>query len=151
MMLINGVAENMLEGKIGKICFSRLFEGEDLAEAIKRRLKEWNIKAGIFFVIGTLKRVALGYYKDRQYKIIRLNGPLEIASCMGNVALDEKGEVIIHAHIVVSDAEGEAFGGHLMEGSPIDATAELMLIEAAEIELRRFLDEKTNLKLLKLS
>ncbi|MEM3665804.1 MAG: DUF296 domain-containing protein [Candidatus Bathyarchaeia archaeon] len=141
----------MLKGKIGKICFSRLSEGEDLTEAIKRGIEEWNVKAGIFFVIGTLKRATLGYYRNRQYKVIHLNGPLEIASCIGNVALDEKNEAIIHAHIVVSNVDGEAFGGHLMEGSPVDATAELMLLEGEGIKLQRALDEKTNLKLLKLS
>lgn len=142
---------DLVEGQIGRICFSRLSEGEDLAEAIKRRMKEWNVKAGIFFVIGTLKHATLGYYKNRQYKVIHLDGPLEIASCIGNVALDDEKEVIIHVHIVVSNAEGKAFGGHLMDGCPVDATAELMTIEGIGIKLQRFLDGKTNLKLLKLS
>jgi predicted DNA-binding protein with PD1-like motif len=140
----------MLKGQVGRICFSRIFEGEDLAEAIKKRVEESGIKAGIFFLIGTLKEATVGYLKDRQYKYIHLDGPLEIASCMGNIAVDEKGEVILHAHLVVSNEKGQAFGGHLMKDSHVDATAELVVIEGLNVNLQRVLDEKTNLRLLKL-
>jgi hypothetical protein len=30
----------MLKGQIGRICFSRIFEGEGLAEAVKKRVEE---------------------------------------------------------------------------------------------------------------
>jgi len=119
----------MLKGQVGRMYFSRISESEDLAEAIKRRVDESGIRAGIFILIGTLKDVVLGYYKNGQYEFIRLDGPLEIGSCMGNIAVDEKGEVMIHAHVVVSNEKGEAFGGHLMKGSHVNATAELMMIE----------------------
>jgi hypothetical protein len=140
----------MLKGQVGRICFSRIFEGEDLAEAIKKRVKQEGIKAGVFLLIGTLKEAMLGYYKEGQYSPIRLDGPLEIASCMGNIAVDEKGEVIIHAHLVVSNEKGEAFGGHLMKDSHVDATAELVVIEGLNVNLQRVLDEKTKLRLWKL-
>jgi predicted DNA-binding protein with PD1-like motif len=140
----------MLAGQVGRICFFRIFEDEDLIEAVKRRAEESGIKAGILTLIGTLKNATLGYYKERKYDYIRLDGPLEIASCMGNVAVDEKGETMIHAHIVVSDEKGEAFGGHLMKDSRVGATAELMLIEASGVVLQKVFDEKTNLKLLNL-
>ena len=141
---------DVLKGQIGTICFSRILEGEDLAEAIKKRAEESNIKAGIFFLIGSLKEVMLGYYKEGKYKSIQLGGPLEIVSCMGNIAVDEKGEVMIHAHVVVADEKGEAFGGHLMKGSHVGATAELVMIEAVGVDLQRVLDEKTKLKLWRL-
>ncbi|MEM3704040.1 MAG: DUF296 domain-containing protein [Candidatus Bathyarchaeia archaeon] len=140
----------MLEGKIGKIVFSRILEGEDLAEAIKERVEKSGVKVGLIIVIGSLKKVVLGYYKEGEYKYIRLNGPLEIASCIGNIAVDEKGETIIHAHIVVANEQGEAFGGHLMQGSVVGATAELAIIEGVGLNLQRIFDEKTRLKLLKL-
>ncbi len=140
----------MLKGKIGKIFFFRILEGEDLAEAIRKRADESRIKAGIFISIGTLKEATLGYYQEEEYKYIHLAGPLEIASCMGNIAVDEKGEVIIHAHVVVSNEKGEAFGGHLMKDSHVGATAELTIIEAVDVNLQRAFDEKTKLKLLKL-
>lgn len=139
----------MLNRKVGKICFSRLLEGEDLAEAIKKRAEESGVKAGMFLLIGTLKEAVLGYYKAGQHAPIRLVGPLEIASCMGTIAVDEKGEVAIHAHMVVSNEKGEAFGGHLMRGSHVGIFAEIAIIEALGVNLQRVFDEKTNLRLLK--
>jgi predicted DNA-binding protein with PD1-like motif len=135
-------------GQIGQICFARIFENEDLLEAIKRRAIESEIKAGLFIVIGSLKRVVLGYYKNGKYESINLTGPLEISSGMGNIAVDEKSEVVIHAHIVVSNEKGLAFGGHLMKDSPVGATAELVMIEGLNVNLVRALDEKTRLNLL---
>jgi len=140
----------MLKGQIGKIVFSRISEGEDLAKAIEKRAKESSIKAGVFFAIGSLKEVVLGFYKEGRYESINLSGPLEIASCMGNIAVDEKGETIIHAHVVVSNEKCEAYGGHLMNGSFVGATAELVIIEGAGLSLHRVFDEKTKLRLLKL-
>ncbi len=140
----------MLEGKTGRIIFSRIHEGEDLAEAIKKRAEKSGVKAGLIIVIGSLKNIVIGYYKEGEYKYVRLDGPLEIASCTGNIAVDEKDETIIHAHIVVTNERGEAFGGHLMQGSIVGATAELAIIEGVGLTLQRTSDEKTRLKLLRL-
>jgi predicted DNA-binding protein with PD1-like motif len=140
----------MLKATVGQICFVRMFEGDDLLDTIKRSVEQCGVKAGMFTLIGALKNVIMGCYKKGEYRYSRLDGPMEIASCMGNIAVDEKGEVIIHAHLVVSNEKGEAFGGHLMKGSLVGPTAELMIIEAAGADLKRVLDEKTKLKLLKL-
>lgn len=137
------------QGKIGRILFSRLSEMEDLAEAVRLRAEKANVKAGGFILIGTLNNVVLGFYEKGEYKLIPLDGPLEIASCAGNIALDEKGATVVHAHIIVSDDKGQAFGGHLMKESHVGATAELMLIEAVDINLQRAFDQKTKLKLLR--
>ncbi|MEM3703426.1 MAG: DUF296 domain-containing protein [Candidatus Bathyarchaeia archaeon] len=141
----------MLKGEIGRMFFSRMLENEDLVEAIKKRVEESGVKAGVVITIGTLKNVVLGYYEEGKYKYIRLDGPLEIASCIGNIAVDEKGDIVIHAHIVVTNDKGEAFGGHLMQGSLVGATAELTIIEGIGLSLQRTFDEKTRLKLLKLN
>jgi len=140
----------MVSGQIGKIHFFRIMEDEDLVEAIKKSVEKVGVKAGALMVIGALKKVTLGYYKVGEYHYIRLDGPLEIASCMGNVAVGEKGETMLHVHVVVSNEKGEAFGGHLMKESFVGATAELVIFEAVGLKLLRALDEKTKLNLLKL-
>lgn len=149
-MLNDYLVWDMLRGQIGQIFFSRILEGEDLAEVIKKRIEESGIKAGIFILIGSLKNVIIGYYTEGQYSRIELVGPLEIASCMGNIAVDKKGELIVHPHVVVSNEKGEAFGGHLMKGSIVGVTAELVIIEAVGVNLQRAFDEKTKLNLWKL-
>lgn len=137
-------------GKTGKIVFSRFLEGEELAESIKRQAEINRVRAGYFIIIGSLKRVALGYYKDGKYETIRLKGPLEVASCTGNIVVDEKGEIVVHAHIVVSNEKCEAFGGHLMKGSKVGATAESVMVEAKGVDIQKVYDEKTKLRLWKL-
>jgi hypothetical protein len=139
-----------LEGRCGKLFFSRLQEDDDVAESIKKKADENGAKAGIIMLIGALKCAVIGCYKRGEYVTTRLEGPLEVASCMGNVVVDEKGETIVHAHIVVSNEKGEAYGGHLMKGCRVGPTAELIVIEAVGVQLRRTYDEKTKLKLLKL-
>lgn len=141
----------MAVGRAVRIGVFRLLENDDLIEAIKNKAIESNIKAGAFILIGSIKQAVLGYYKDGEYKNTVLQGPLEVASCMGNVALDEKGEVVVHAHVVVTNEKSEAFGGHLMKDSPVGATAELVIIEATGIDMQRIFDEKTKLRLLKLT
>jgi predicted DNA-binding protein with PD1-like motif len=140
----------MLEGKIGKICFTRFSENDDLAESIKKAAEESGVKAGILILIGALKQAILGCYKKGEYVNTELKGHLEIASCTGNIAHDEKDDTIIHAHIVVSNEKGEAFGGHLMKGCLVGPTAELVIIEATDMNLERVFDEKTKIKLLRL-
>jgi len=55
----------MKEGKIGRIIFSRIFEDEDLLEGIKERVEESNVKAGLLFLIGSLKGGLLGLLRGR--------------------------------------------------------------------------------------
>lgn len=140
----------MTIGKAGKIGVFRLLENDDLIESVKKRAQESNIRAGAFILIGSIKHAVLGYYRDGEYKNTKFEGPLEVASCTGNVAVDEKGETVVHAHVVVTNEKGEAFGGHLMKDSLVGATAELILIEAAGISMVRAFDEKTQLGLLRL-
>jgi predicted DNA-binding protein with PD1-like motif len=135
-------------GRVGRIVFLRLLENEDLTDSIKKSAEKNGIKAGVFMLIGTLKHVTLGYYREKKYVNLRFDGPLEIASCTGNVITEEKGETFVHAHIVVSNERAEAFGGHLMADSIVAATAELMLIEASGVNLKRVLDGETGLRLM---
>jgi predicted DNA-binding protein with PD1-like motif len=140
----------MTIGKAGKIGVFRLLENDDLIESVKKKAQESNIRAGAFILIGSIKHAVLGYYRDGEYKNTKFEGPLEVASCTGNVAVDEKGKTVVHAHVVVTNEKGEAFGGHLMTDSPVGATAELILIETEGISMVRVFDEKTKLRLLRL-
>jgi len=135
-----------VEAKAGKIIFSRLFEDEDLLEAITQTAVKSRIKAGFFILIGTLKKAKMGFFYKGRYQPIEMAEPLEIVSCIGNISIKEK-DPLVHAHIAVSNRKGEVFGGHVMPDCIIAATGELVLIEALDVELRRKLDEKTQLYL----
>jgi predicted DNA-binding protein with PD1-like motif len=127
-----------------------LLENQDVVESIRKSVEKEGVKTGVFILIGSLRHAVLGFFKDEAYRFDHLVGPLEVASCMGNISSDEKGEVLVHAHAVVSNEKGDTLGGHLMKGSLVGATAELVIIEVAGIDLQRILDEKTKLKLWKL-
>ena len=139
-----------LEAKLGRVIFARLFENEDLLEAISNTAKQRGIKAGFFILIGTLKKAKLGFYRQGKYEPIQVGGPVEIVSCMGNISLKEEGELVVHAHISVSNEKSEVLGGHLLPGCVVAVTAELVLVEAADLKLQRKFDEETKLYLLSL-
>ena len=133
-----------------KMRFARFEDGDDLLDCIKKVAEDKKIKAGAFFVIGALKNAVVGFYKEGNHTNIELKEHLEIASCTGNMALGPENEIIVHAHIVVSNEKGQAFGGHLFQGSRVGPTAELVLFEGEGILLQRTYDVRTKLKLLKL-
>jgi predicted DNA-binding protein with PD1-like motif len=136
-----------VESKIKRVVFARFLENEDLLATITSVAKQNNINSGFFFLIGTLKKAVLGYYKEGKYVPIEKDGPLEIVSCMGNISIRDEAELVVHGHIVVSDNEGDAFGGHVLSGCLVDATGELVLVEAKSGTLRREFDPRRNLYL----
>ena len=135
------------KSKIGRTIFARLDENEDLLVAIKERAEQNKIRAGFFFLIGTVKKAVLGFYIDANYKPIQLSGPLEIVSCTGNVSVREDGELMVHAHIAVGNEEGNVFGGHVLPGCFVGVTGELALVETPDAKLRRVFKENLNLYL----
>lgn len=141
------IALKASEAETKKVVFARLFEDEDLLETIARAAKENGVKSGFFFLIGTLKKAVLGYYEKGEYLHVEKAGPLEIASCTGNVSTKEQDELVVHGHIVVSDRTASAYGGHVLPGCPVDATAELVLVQADDGVLKREFDVRRNLYL----
>jgi len=134
----------MLQSKLGRMVLARLSEDEDLLETITHVAEKSRITAGFFILIGTLKRANLGFYHQGKYETIKIEDPVEIVSCMGNISLKEN-KPFAHAHVAVSNRKGEVVGGHVMLGCTIDATGELVLVEAVDARLLRKFDEKTQL------
>ncbi len=64
---------------------------------------------------------------------------------MGNISLKDN-EIMVHAHVVLADFEGKAYGGHLMPGTKIFA-AEFHIQEYVGAELTRVKDKETGLPL----
>jgi len=135
----------MVESKLGRVIFARLFENEDLLEAISNTARKAGISAGFFILIGTLREAKLGFYREGKYEPIQIDEPVEIVSCMGNISLREEKELVVHAHISVSDEKGQVSGGHALPGCTVAATAELVLVEAVDVRLQKKFDEKTKL------
>ena len=126
----------------------RLQAGDDLLPALTEFCNNNNIKLGAFSVIGAVTQAKLGYFdqENKQYTgCVELDKKLEIASCMGNISLKDGG-IMVHAHIVLADWEGKAYGGHLMPGTNVFA-AEFNILEYTGAELNRGKDAVTGLPL----
>jgi predicted DNA-binding protein with PD1-like motif len=135
-----------IESKPGKLVFARLVEGEDLLETVTKVAENAKVPVGLFFLIGTLKKAKLGFFREGEYETTQMDQPLEIVSCLGNISIKEN-KTFAHAHISVSDEKGRVFGGHVMSGCLIGVTGELVLMEAEGVKISRKFDESIKLYL----
>jgi predicted DNA-binding protein with PD1-like motif len=139
---------------VKKLIVARFNAGEDLLESIKAVVHEHEVKAGMLTVIGAVDQAQYGFYHPQKKSYTNLSWKptvesspaLEIASCMGNVALLDD-SIVVHAHITFTGEKGEIMGGHLLEGCRVNPTAELTLLKASGI-IRRKRNEDLNLALL---
>jgi len=139
-----------VESKPGKLVFARLVEGEDLLETVTKVAENAKVSIGWFFLIGTLKKANLGFFREGEYETTQMDQPLEIVSCLGNISIKEN-KTFAHAHISVSDEKGRVYGGHVMPGCLIGVTGELVLMEADGVKIFRKFDERIKLYLWSMS
>ena len=134
------------ESIAGRSLLARLDHGAEIIGQITDLARERKIKAAAISAIGALSRADLGFYDQagQEYRVRAGEGPVEIASCTGNISLLEV-EPFVHAHAVLADSSGHILAGHLVRGTIF--AAELFLQELAEADLNRSWDEKTGLKL----
>ena len=124
----------------------RLRKGDDLLGALTGICQEMGITLGEVKAIGAVSQARIGYYHQdtRQYEWLDLPQPREILALEGNISLKD-GQPFVHAHIMLSDGEGRAFGGHLADGTLVFA-AEFVIQELkADKSLDRQMDEETGL------
>lgn len=91
-------------------------------EALTQQCQHRGIQLGVVSVIGAVQGATIGYYDqtEKVYRSRHVEGGLEIASCHGNCSLKDNA-VMVHAHIILSDAEGNTYGGHLMSPTTLFA------------------------------
>ena len=139
-----------VKGSPGRLIVGRLPHDGDLLSSIRQLAEENGVKAAVFWVIGAVKRARVTFYSqaEKAYRTAEFNMPLEILSCIGNIG-QLKGETAVHAHLVLGDEKGAAYGGHLEKGTII-FSAEIFLLEVEDATLTREYDEVTGLNLFKL-
>lgn len=122
--------------------------GDDIFSSITSFITKENITAGQFTGIGAISQAVIGYFNDHtiSYENHTLTGGLEVVSLMGNISIFD-GAPTIHAHIAVADRVGKMFGGHLMEGTVVSVTCEI-IITPLDITLERKLNTTFNLNLI---
>ena len=115
----------------------RLLPGADLKQSIQDFAAVQKIEAGwVLTCVGSLRTTSLRF--ANQADITRLNGYFEIVSLTGTISANG-----CHLHCCVSDETGNTTGGHLMEGSIVYTTAEIILGESKKHRFTREKDMET--------
>lgn len=122
----------------------KLMPGEDIIVALDQYCKKYEIKAAyIGTVVGSLEKVV--FRKGYNQTMFVMDGPFEIVSCVGTLSMQG-----MHIHASVSDSDFKVFGGHIVQGSQVKSTAEIVLIELENHELSRTKGELTDFKELRI-
>ena len=131
---------------IGRNFIVRAKLDSDIIAFLNNAAKKHGITTATFTVIGALKWAKLGFYDQDKHEYLEnlLSTPQEIATCIGNISTKE-GEPFVHAHAVLADRNGNARGGHLLEGKVF--AAEIHLSELIGEEILRVNDDVTGLSL----
>lgn len=119
---------------------TRFKNGEDIKLSLTKCVETYQIKAGIILTcVGSLEAIAIRLANAS--KTIHMQGLFEIVSLVGTLSQDG-----LHLHICVSDENGKTIGGHLMNGSIVFTTAEIILGDLEDVVFRRTLDHNTHFK-----
>lgn len=115
----------------------RLKKGQDLYNSVFDFCKQHDIKAGV--VVSGVGCVSKARIRDAGgVDIHELNEPLEIISLMGTVSKNR-----LHLHIGFSKQDLSVVGGHLLEGTIVNTTCELVLLSSDKYEFKKQFDKDT--------
>ena len=138
------------EIKQTKTFMGKLKFGGDLLEELTSVCVQNDICLGRVEALGAVTKARVGFYDQqaRKYDFIEINKPLEITKLIGNISLRD-GKPMVHAHITLSDSQGNAFGGHLAPGTIVFACEFIMNSYEGPDHIRDY-DEETGLPLWKM-
>jgi len=124
----------------------RLHPGEDPKVELMKYVQAHKLKAAsVVSAVGSLKVTFLRY--ANQKNAVKLDGFREVLSLSGSLGSSSGS----HLHLSVSDSQGLTLGGHLVEGSQVYTTLEIVLLAYPELEFARVLDPKTTYEELSIS
>lgn len=113
----------------------RLHPGDDLRESLVAYAKAHGIEAGaVVTCVGSLTTACLRL--ANQEAATRYEGHFEIVSLVGTLSATGGS----HLHLSVADGTGRTTGGHLLAGSCIYTTAEVVLAELPGLRFERAVD-----------
>ena len=125
----------------------RIDRGEEVMSVLTDFCQREGIKLGQVSAIGAADRVTICVYDvvEKQYFKQTFNEPMEVTALMGTVS-SKDGQVHLHLHVTLADANLNARGGHLFK-LVISGTCELFL-RTLPGQVGRQLDEETGLNVL---
>ena len=135
--------------KDGQNYLIRLEKEEEIMTSLQKFMLDEKIPSGLLKGLGALKDVELGFYELEKKTYIRKKFPpeAELLSLIGNLSWKEGSTAWPHIHVVLGDANFNAFGGHLFTAK-VAVTVELYL-ETCSKKVSREFDDITGLHLLR--
>ncbi|MEI8597147.1 DNA-binding protein [Vibrio sp. M60_M31a] len=116
----------------------RLTKGMDLKQCLAQIVLEHGITARLNRFLRRLCVTNSSFVSRVPNPTLIKQESLEIVSVMGTLTPEHQ-----HVHISLSDEHGHVWGGHLMEGTIIDTTAELIIHSYPKLTFSREMDEST--------
>jgi len=115
----------------------RLRPGEDPKAALDIFAQAHQLSAAcVLTCVGSLRKAVLRFANQEQ--AVTLDGHFEIVSLTGIFSTHGG-----HYHIAISDGEGRMYGAHLLDGSEVFTTAEIVLASLDQYQFLRTLDTQT--------
>jgi predicted DNA-binding protein with PD1-like motif len=136
-----------VQASIGPVHILKPPFGSDLLRELQQFVLAKNIDLAWLSGVGAVSKANIRYYDQpkQQWIDLEFDKRLEVAGLWGNVSL-LNGEPIVHVHIVVADEKGNAYGGHVAEGTVVFNLEILMTTLSGPPVIRR-MDPETGLTL----
>jgi hypothetical protein len=111
--------------------------GEEAFSTISGFAGRERLSGASLTAIGAFSEATVGWFDlaSKAYRKIRVDQQCEVLSAIGDIAIDDRGEPSLHAHVVLGLSDGSTRGGHLLEGL-VRPTLEVTLVETP-VHLRR--------------
>ncbi|MBC7741576.1 MAG: DNA-binding protein [Bdellovibrionaceae bacterium] len=123
----------------------RLNPQDDLKIKIIELCKASGIQAAcVISAVGSLQHLKLRLANSQT--VLEKSEKFEVLSLNGTVSIDG-----VHLHAMVSDSNGQTWGGHLLDGNIIYTTCELVVLEIDGFKMGREFDAATGFKELKIT
>ena len=145
----------MAQGKLGRVIAVRLKPGTDVLLGLQEACERNGINNGVILsAIGSLQdphfcnpvelptKAGYGYGET-----LHLTGPIELTNASGIICHDDEGNTNLHVHLTVTDRHGTAHGGHLVEGTKVLLTVDVILAEIEGLVMGRKFDEELEVPL----
>ena len=105
---------------IEKVHYIKLDKDDLLLESLTQYAKDNNIKTAEISFIGAVQNVNVMYFNQekKEYDKHTFEGGHEVLNGLGNISILDR-KPFVHVHMTVADKDGNAFGGHLDDGTKV--------------------------------
>ena len=143
-----GMQVQVLSDNQGRKEYAVIFSvGDEAFSGLTEFAEKYHVTSAHFTAIGALRGATLGWFSPerKMYKEIPVEGQLEVASMIGDIAMFN-GKPVVHTHMVVGLPDGTSRAGHVLEAH-VWPTLEVM-VTVEPHAMRKSLNPETGLALI---